>query len=83
MKKAGILIIALILVAAMFSGCRRGATDTTGTTAPTTATTAKPTTPKTTGTTKPSKGVIPGPGDWMPDPSGSMVPGRSHRSPMP
>jgi hypothetical protein len=80
MKKAGILIVALILVAAMFSGCRRGTTDTTGTTAPTTTTTAKPTTPKTTGTTKPSSGVIPNPGDMIPEPSGTTAPGRNHRS---
>ena len=82
MKRAGILIIALILVAAMFSGCRRGTTDTTGTTTPTTATTAKPTTPKTTGTTKPSKGLIPSPDDMMPEPSGTTTPGRNHRSAM-
>lgn len=84
MKKAGIFIFTLILVAAMFTGCRRGTTDTTGTgtAAPTTTTTAKPTTPKTTGTTKPSSGVVPSPSDMMPDPSGSTAPGRNHRSPM-
>ena len=83
MKKAGILIITLILVAAMFTGCRRGTTDTTGSSAPaTTSSTAKPTTPKTTGTTKPSSGVIPGPSGMMPQPSGSSAPGRNHRSPM-
>jgi hypothetical protein len=38
--------------------------------------------PKTTGNTKPSSGVVPGPGDLMPDPSGSTAPGRNHRSPM-
>lgn len=84
MKKAGIFIFTMILVVAMFTGCRRGTTDTTGTgtTAPTTTTTARPTMPKTTGNTKPSSGVVPGPGDLMPDPSGSTAPGRNHRSPM-
>lgn len=44
MKKTGILILTLILIAAMFSGCRRQTTETTGTP----ATTIRPTTTQTT-----------------------------------
>lgn len=48
MKKAGILILTLILIAAMFSGCRRQTPDTTmttgNTTTPATTSSAAPTT---------------------------------------
>lgn len=78
MKKTGILIIALLLIA-MLTGCRRNpdtTNSTNGSAAPSsTQTTARATTPSTAGNTKPSTGVIPGPSDVMPQPSdGTSMP---------
>ncbi len=80
MKKAGILIFTLLLVTAMFSGCRRSPDTTNTTAAPTTSTTTKATRP-TTGTTKPSSGVIPDATDMMPQPTNGTDAGRRHRGP--
>ena len=66
MKKAGILALTLILIAAMFSGCRRqhpsttssSSTKTTTSTNSTTGTTGKPQS-TTRVTTPPSSGILP------------------------
>ena len=61
MKRAGILVLTLILIAAMFTGCRRQPTDTTGMTGSTSSTVLPSTTNPITGTTMPSTTtVIPG-----------------------
>ena len=81
MKKAGILILTLLLVVAMFSGCRRRSPDTTNTTmTPGTSSTTKATTPSTTKAPK-ATGVIPDATDLLPDTTeGSMMP-RGHGGP--
>lgn len=82
MKKAGILILTLLLVAAMFSGCRRSPDTTNTTVAPTTtSTTTKATRPSTTAGTKPSSGVIPDATDMMPQPTDGTGVTRGHRGP--
>lgn len=72
MKKAGILMLTLVLVAAMFSGCRRrndGTTNTTmiPSTPGTTQTTTRATMPSTTMTRPETTGVIPDATDLLPD----------------
>lgn len=71
MKKAGILMLTLVLVAAMFSGCRRRTDESTNTTmAPTTTTTqttTRATMPSTTMTRPATTGVIPDATDLLPD----------------
>ena len=82
MKKAGILIFTLLLVTAMFSGCRRNPDTTNTTAAPTTtSTTSKATRPSTPGNTKPSSGVIPDPSNMMPQPTEGSNATRGHRGP--
>lgn len=76
MKKAGILMLTLVLVTAMFSGCRRrndGTTNTTvkPTTTVTTQTTTKATLPSTTMTRPSATGVIPDATDLLPDATGT------------
>ncbi len=87
MKKAGIFTLTLILIVAMFTGCRRQTQDTTMSTNTTkaTQTTTKATVP-TTASKAPSSstGVIPEPTDLMPSgtdtTSGTQMPHR-HRGP--
>ena len=69
MRKAGIIMLTLVLVVAMFSGCRRRTDGTTNTTmAPTTTqTTNKATMPTTTMTRPATTGVIPDATDLLPD----------------
>lgn len=86
MSKAGILILTLLLVAAMFTGCRRRSPDTTNSTGTTTATTStqsttRATVPSTAGNTKPSTGVIPDATDLMPQPTDGTDMTRGHRGP--
>lgn len=68
MKKAGIFTLTVILLVAMFTGCRRQTPDTTvTTTSKTTQTTTKATVPPTTTTAAPSStGVIPQPTELLP-----------------
>ena len=77
MKKAGILILTVLLVAAMCSGCRR-TPDTTMT--PGTSSTTKATTPSTTKTPK-ATGVIPDATDLMPDATNGTILPRGQRGP--
>lgn len=82
MRKAGILILTLVLVSAMFCGCRRQPDTTNTTTAPgTTQSTGKVTTPGTTGSTKPSTGMIPDGTTVMPQPTDGSQATRGHRGP--
>ena len=82
MKKTAIVVLALVLVIAMFSGCRRRNDQTTGTTAePTTTNTTRATLPQTTGSLPGSTGVIPGATDIMPDMTDGTDMTRSHRGP--
>lgn len=84
MKKFSVIALAIVLVAALFAGCRRN-TETTGSTpAPGTTTTAPTTKPATkpAETTRPDgTGVLPDATDLMP--SGTSAPdmSRSHRGP--
>ncbi len=89
MRKAGILMFTVLLVAAMFTGCRNTGTDTTTSTAtkattPSTSSgtqaTIRPTVPSTTTGTKPSSGVIPDATDVVPTPSGTDI-GRGRMGP--
>ena len=86
MSKAGILILTLLLVAAMFTGCRRGESNTTNSTTSTSGTTGthattKPTVPSTAATSQPSTGVIPDATDLMPQPSSSTKMPRGQGTP--
>ena len=83
MSKAGILILTLLLVVAMFSGCRNRMPDTTNTTGTTgsTQTTTKATTPSTIPSTKPSTGVTPDTTGVMPLPTDGTTMTRGHRGP--
>lgn len=84
MKKFSVIALTIVLVAALFAGCRRN-TETTGSTpAPGTTTTAPTTKPvtKPAETTRPDgTGVLPDATDLMP--SGTSAPdmSRSHRGP--
>lgn len=84
MKKFSVIALTIVLVAALFAGCRRN-TETTGSTpAPGTTTTAPTTKPATkpAETTRPDgTGVLPDATDLMP--SGTSAPdmSRSHRGP--
>lgn len=90
MKKAGIFLFSMIMILAMFSGCRRQTPDTTVNSSGS-QTTTKATTPSTTKapTAAPSSapsgtGVIPNPTDMLPSgtdaTSGSGM-SRGHRGP--
>lgn len=84
MKKAGILIMTMLLVAAMFTGCRRRNPDTTNTTVkPTTGTTATTKAPKpsTTAPAPSATGVIPDATDLMPDTTKGTDMGRGRMGP--
>lgn len=84
MKKFSVIALTIVLVAALFAGCRRN-TETTGSTpAPGTTTTAPTTKPATkpAETTRPDgTGILPDATDLMP--SGTSAPdmSRSHRGP--
>ena len=88
MKKFSVIALTIVLVAALFAGCRRN-TETTGSTpAPGTTTTAPTAAPTTKPATKPAEttrpdgtGVLPDATDLMP--SGTSAPdmSRSHRGP--
>lgn len=82
MKKTGIAVLVLVLVIAMFSGCRRRNDGTTGTTAaPTTTNTTRATTPHTSGTMPSSSGILPEATDLLPDMTNGTDMTRSHRGP--
>lgn len=86
MKKAGILMLALLLVAAMFTGCRRREPNTTNSTHSTvtptsTHSTSRATVPSTSGHTRPSTGIIPDATDLMPDTTDGTDMTRAHRGP--
>lgn len=86
MKKAGIFTLSMILILAMFTGCRRQTPDTTVTTTgnQTTTKATTPSTGKAPTTTPSSTGVIPNPTDMLPSgtdaTSGSEMT-RGHRGP--
>lgn len=85
MKKAGIFTLTVILIIAMFSGCRRQTPDTTvTTTTKTTQTTTKATTPSSSTKAPSTTGVIPDATDLMPSgtdaTSGTEMP-RRHAGP--
>ena len=80
MKKAGILILTVLLVAAMCSGCRRTPDTTNTTMTPGTSTTTKATSPSTTKTPK-ATGVIPDATDLMPDATNGTILPRGQRGP--
>lgn len=84
MKKAGIFTLTVILIAAMFAGCRRQTPDTTVTTTAKPQTTTKATVPTTKTTAPTTTNAVPDATDLMPDgsnaTSGTEMPGR-HRGP--
>lgn len=83
MKRAGILIFTLLLVAAMFTGCRRRSPETTNSTAAPTTThsTTRATVPSSTTTVPKTTGVIPDATDLMPDATNGTDMSRGHRGP--
>lgn len=84
MKKFSVIALTIVLVAALFAGCRRN-TETTGSTpAPGTTTTAPTTKPATkpAETTRPDgTGVLPDATDLMPSGTSAPEMSRSHRGP--
>lgn len=86
MKKAGIVILTLILVAAMFSGCRRRPQETTNTTmtpttTATTQTTTRATMPQTTVTHPSTTDSIPDTTELLPDGTAGTDMGRGRMGP--
>lgn len=84
MKKAGIFTLSVILIVAMFAGCRRQTPDTTVTTTTKTQTTTKTTAPTTKTTAPTTTGSMPEPTDLLPSgtdtTSDTQMP-RQHRGP--
>lgn len=86
MKKAGIFILSVILIVAMFTGCRRQTPDTTvnpTATHTTTKATAPSTTkaPAATSTAPSGTGILPNPTDVLPSGTDGTEMTRSHRGP--
>ena len=82
MQKTGIFVLMIVLVAAMFCGCRRQPDTTNATTVPaTTHSTGKATVPSTAGNTKPSTGVIPDGTTMLPQPTDGTDMGRGRMIP--